>query len=329
MFAAIVFFRREATISPVEPTSPADRFLLSGASGMLGAPLREFLASRGSAVLQLLRRPPETPNQFQWDPRSTPELPHPEVFENLTAAIHLSGANLATKRWSEAYKREIVESRVATTRALATSLAKLSHPPKMLLVASAVGIYGDRGDELLDETTPPGKGFLAEICRQWETAAEPAAAAGIRVIHLRFGAVLAPDHGALERLLPFFRLGLGAKLGKGGQYMSWISLPDVVGAVMFLLDKDCADGAYNITSPNPVTNAQFTRLLAAQLHRPAFLTIPALAARLAFGEMADQALLASTRAYPARLAAAGYQFEHPSLVHALSALLSPPIQLQR
>ena len=306
-----------------------DRFLLSGASGMLGAPLRHGLGARGSTVLQLLRRPPDSPNQFQWNPRSTPELPNSEAFENLTAAIHLSGADLAAHRWSPAYKREIEESRVASTRALASSLAKLASPPKALLVASAVGIYGDRGDELLDETTPPGRGFLADICRRWEEAAKPAAEAGIRVIHLRFGAVLDPHKGALARFLPLFRFGLGAKLGSGRQYMSWISLTDAVAAVIFLLNKPEAAGAYNFTSPNPVTNAQFTRLLAAQLHRPVFFTIPVFAARLAFGEMADQALLASTRAYPARLAADGYQFEHPSLVHALPAMLSPTLHLQR
>jgi uncharacterized protein len=310
----------------VDTSSQADRFLLSGASGMLGSALRESLTSRGAEILQLLRRPPEAPNHFQWNPSASDGLPHPEVFEGLTAAIHLSGANLADRRWSDAYKREIVESRVNSTRALATSLANLSSPPKMLLVASAVGIYGDSGDELLDETTPAGKGFLAEICQQWEAAAQPAVAAGIRVIHLRFGVVLAPGHGALARMIPIFRLGLGGKIGSGRQYMSWISLPDAVGAVMFLLQKEGANGAYNFTAPNPVTNAQFTRLLAAQLHRPAFLTVPAFAARLAFGEMADEALLASTRAYPAKLAAAGYHFEYPSLVHALPALLSPLVQ---
>ena len=313
----------------MDPTLSPNRLLLSGASGMLGAPLREGLTARGTYILQLLRRPSEAPNQFQWNPRSTPELPNPEVFENLSAAIHLSGANLADKRWTEAYKQEIVESRVATTRALATSLARLSQPPKVLLVASAVGIYGSRGDELLDETSATGTGFLADVCRQWEAAAEPARAAGIRVIHMRFGVVLDPHQGALARLLPFFRFGLGAKIGKGRQYMSWISLPDAVAAILFLLNTENAEGAYNFAAPNPVTNEQFTRLLAAQLHRPAFLAIPAFAARLAFGEMADQTLLSSARAYPARLAAAGYQFKHPSLVHALPALLSPLINPQR
>ncbi len=287
---------------------------------MLGAALRGALAARGATVLQLLRRPPAAPNQFQWDPRSTIDLPHPEVFEDIDVAVHLSGANLANKRWTEAYKREIVESRVGSTGVLATALARLRRPPKVLLVASAVGIYGDRGDELLDETSSPGKGFIAGLCREWELAAEPASAAGIRVIHMRLGMVLAPGQGGLARFLPFFRYGLGGKIGDGQQFMSWISLPDAVGAAMFLMEKEGASGAYNFTSPNPVTNEQFTRLLAAQLHRPAIFTVPGFAARIAFGEMADEALLASTRAYPARLAAAGYQFEQPSLIHALTAL---------
>jgi uncharacterized protein (TIGR01777 family) len=290
---------------------------------MLGTALRETLAGRGATVLQLVRRPPAAPNQFQWDPPSAAKLSCPEVFENLTAAIHLSGANLADKRWSSSYKREMVESRVGSTRALAASLARLSRPPKMLLVASAVGFYGSRGDEMLDETSTQGSGFLPDLCRQWESAAEAAATAGIRVLHLRFGMVLAPGQGALARLLPIFQLGLGGEIGNGRQYMSWISLSDLVSAVLFLLEKEDANGPYNLTSPNPLTNAQFTRLLAAQLHRPAFFSVPAFAARIALGQMADEALLASTRAYPGRLTAAGFQFTHPSLVHALPALLSP------
>jgi uncharacterized protein (TIGR01777 family) len=310
----------------VDLSFPSQQFLLSGASGMLGTAIRKSLATRGATVLQLVRRPPNAPNELQWNPHSTDKLRCPEAFEDLTAAIHLSGANLADKRWTAAYKHELVESRVASTRALAESLAKLPHPPKMLLVASAVGFYGSRGDEMLDETSQPGRGFLPELCQQWESAADAARAAGIRVIHLRCGVVLAPGQGALARLLPIFRLGLGGEIGNGRQYMSWISLPDLVGAVMFLLEKDGAAGPYNVTSPNPLTNAQFTRLLAAQLHRPAFFGVPAFAARIALGEMADEALLASTRAYPARLTAAGYQFMHPSLVHALPALLSPLMQ---
>jgi len=290
---------------------------------MLGSALSGALSARGETVLQLIRRPPIAPNQFQWNPFASPEVPSAEALEGLAAAIHLSGANVAARRWTRSYKCLMTESRVATTRALATALAKLNHPPKVLMVASAVGLYGDRGDDLLDETSAPGHGFMADLCRQWEAAAEPAVAAGIRVVHLRFGVALSARQGALARLLPFFRLGLGGRIGTGEQYISWISEQDLVGAVLFLLGVENACGAYNITAPNPVTNAQFTRLLAAQLRRPALVAVPSFAARIAFGEMADEALLSSARAYPAKLVAAGYQFLHPSLVHALTVLLSP------
>lgn len=215
----------------------------------------------------------------------------------------------------------MLESRVESTRALSATLARLRRPPQVLLVASAVGIYGNRGDELLDETSQAGTGFLADLCRRWEEASRPAARAGIRVIHLRFGVVLAPGGGALGKMLPWFRLGLGGGLGDGRQYMSWIALSDVVAALLFLLDHPSASGAYNITAPNPVPNAQFTRMLAAQLHRPALFSVPAFALRLGLGEMANEGLLASTRAYPARLMAAGFQFAYPNLVHALPAVL--------
>jgi uncharacterized protein (TIGR01777 family) len=193
----------------------------------------------------------------------------------------------------------------------------------MLLVASAVGIYGNRGDELLDETSPLGTGFIADLCREWEAAAQPAAEAGIRVLHLRFGVILGAGAGALARLVPVFRFGLGGRLGNGRQYMSWISLPDALAAILFILESPSLAGPFNFTAPNPVTNAQFTRALAAQLHRPAFFAVPAFALRLALGEMADETLLSSTRAYPAKLAAAGFQFSHASLVHALPAVLDP------
>jgi uncharacterized protein (TIGR01777 family) len=290
---------------------------------MLGSALRESLAARNCSVLQLVRSAPTFPGQLQWNPAVGPAIPHAEALEGLTAAVHLSGVNLASHRWTHDFKREILESRVASTRILATALAALRHPPRALLVASATGIYGNRGKELLDETSRPGEGFLADACRQWEAAAQPAIDAGIRVIHLRFGVVLGPGAGTLGKLLPIFRLGLGARLGSGDQYMSWISLPDALAGIHFLLESDSLSGPFNFSAPNPVTNAQFTRALAAQLHRPAFFSILASALRLAFGPMADEALLSSCRAYPARLAAAGFQFSHATIVHALPAVLTP------
>ena len=288
---------------------------------MLGKALRQALTVRSSSVLQLVRSSPTQPNQLQWDPAGATPIPHSESLEDLTATIHLSGANLAAHRWTPDYKREIANSRINSTRILATTLANLRHPPRTLLVASATGIYGNRGDELLDETSPLGSGFLAECCQQWEAAARPAVDAGIRVLYLRFGVVLNTADGALASLLPIFRLGLGGRLGSGRQYMSWISLPDALAAIFFLLDSPTLEGPVNLTSPNPATIAQFTRALAAQLHRPAFLPVPAFALRLTFGEIADEVLLSGARAYPAKLAAAGFQFSHASLVHALPALL--------
>jgi len=289
---------------------------------MLGAAIRGALAERNLPVLQLVRSKAAAPDQLQWDPAAAAPFSSPESLEGLTAAIHLSGVNLASHRWTPDFKRQIVESRVGSTRALATTLAGLRQPPKTLLVASATGIYGNRGSELIDETSPLGVGFLADLCRQWEAAAKPAIDAGIRVLFLRFGVVISNDsRGALARMLPLFRFCLGGQLGNGRQYMSWISMPDALAAIFFLLDSQKIAGPINITAPNPLTNEQFTRTLATHLHRPALFTVPAFALRLAFGEMADEVLLAGARAYPAKLAATGFQFSHASLLHALPAVL--------
>jgi len=293
---------------------------------MLGKALRQALTVRSSSVLQLVRSSPTQPNQLQWDPAGATPIPHSESLEDLTATIHLSGANLAAHRWTPDYKREIANSRINSTRILATTLANLRHPPRTLLVASATGIYGNRGDELLDENSTPGSGFLAELCQQWEAAARPALDAGIRVVPLRFGVVLGPSSashpGALDKMLPIFRLGLGGPLGSGRQWMSWISLHDAVAAILFALQTPFLAGPVNLTAPNPVTNAEFTRTLARHLHRPAFFAAPAFALRLALGEMADEALLSSTRALPAKLTAAGFQFAHPTIDLALAAAIA-------
>jgi uncharacterized protein (TIGR01777 family) len=216
----------------------------------------------------------------------------------------------------------MTDSRVDTTHALASVLAGLRQPPKALLVASAVGIYGDRGDELLDESSTAGCGFLAELCQQWEAAAQPAVDAGIRVVHLRLGVVLGPGGGALAKMLPLFRLGLGGRIGNGQQWMSWISLHDAVGAMLFALETLPLKGAVNLTAPTPVTNATFTRTLAGKLRRPAFLPAPAIALRLAFGQMADETLLASARVIPKKLLDAGFDFTHRTVEEALAAALA-------
>ncbi len=288
---------------------------------MLGTALRQALAGRAATLMQLVRRESIAAGQLRWNPAASPAIADTAPLEGLRASIHLSGASVAGHRWTPAWKREMVVSRVESTRALAVALTRLRQPPKALLVASATGIYGDRGDAILDESAETGKGFLAGLCREWEAAAQPAVEAGIRVVHLRFGVVLGPG-GALAKMLPLFRLGLGGRLGSGRQWMSWISLADAVAAVLFVLDTPGLAGPVNLTAPSPVTNAEFTRALGRALHRPAILPAPAFALRLALGQMADEALLSSARAVPNRLTAAGFRFTHPTVDGALAAALA-------
>jgi len=297
------------------------KIVLSGASGMLGTALRQRLAARGTSVVQLVRGATRRKEQVAWDPSATPAIADPSALEGCTAAVHLSGANVAAHRWTAAYRREMRTSRVDSTRALAQTLAGLREAPRTLVVASAVGIYGDRGEEVLNEDSAPGEGFLADVCRAWEEAARPAAEAGMRVVQTRFGIVVGRGPGALEKMLPVFRLGLGGKLASGRQWMSWISLEDTVAAILFALQTRSLDGPVNVVSPHAVTNAEFTATLARQLHRPAVLPVPAFALRLALGQMADEALLASARVMPAKLLATGFEFAHPTLDEALAAAI--------
>jgi len=296
------------------------RFLLSGASGLLGVAVRNSLLHSGAEVLQLVRRAPLGPREVQWYPGRADAAPEGLALEGLAGAIHLSGANVAEHRWTPAYRREMWSSRVESTRALCAVLRRLEQPPRVLLVASATGIYGDRGDEVLDESSPPGVGFLADLCREWEEAAAPARESGIRVVHLRFGVVLAREGGALKKMLPAFRLGLGGRMGSGRQWMSWIALDDAVGAMRFLLRDESVAGAVNLCAPESVTNAEFTRALAARLRRLAVLRVPEFALRMAFGAMADEALLASARVVPKRLMDAGFRFRYPTIETALAGL---------
>jgi uncharacterized protein (TIGR01777 family) len=314
------FRTEEEKIHSINTIPESATTLLTGASGMLGAAVRNALTARGAEVLQLVRGDPGQAGQLKWNPSAAQPLADPSALEGLSAAIHFSGANVAAHRWTPAYKREIWTSRVDSTRVLSTMLAGLSEPPKTLLVASATGIYGDRRDEILDERSSPGGGFLAELCQAWEKAAQPAVKAGVRVVHLRFGVVLCTS-GALAKMLPVFRLGLGGRIGSGVQWMSWISVADAVQAILFAIDTAAIAGPLNITAPEPVTNADFTRALAAAVHRPAFVPAPAFALRIALGEMADEALLSSQRAVPAKLTNAGFRFAHPTVSEALRAAL--------
>lgn len=311
----------ESTANPERTKNSALRLLISGGSGMLGSALRVALTRRAAEIIQLVRREPASREELRWDPAAASPVSAPHALRGLDAAIHLSGANLAARRWTPQYVHEITASRVDSTRALALMLARMKPPPHSLLAASAVGIYGDRGEEILDESSSPGSGFLADLCRAWEAAADPAMEAGIRVVHLRFGVVLDRHAGALAQILPIFRLGLGGKLGPGNQWMSWISLPDLVASMLFVLDTPSLSGPVNLASPQPVTNAQFTQALARSLRRPAVLPAPSFALRIVLGRMADEALLASTRVIPRKLLQAGFLFAHPSIQAALAAAM--------
>ncbi|HVZ82528.1 MAG TPA: TIGR01777 family oxidoreductase [Terracidiphilus sp.] len=295
--------------------------LTSGVSGLLGTALRQALQERQQPVLQLVRGVARRPGQLTWNPAARPAIPDAGALEGCAAAFHLSGANVAGRRWTAAYRREMTASRVETTRALAEALAGLRSRPRVLVAASAVGIYGDRGGEMLDESSAPGEGFLAELCRAWEEATKPAEDAGIRVVHARFGVVLSRNGGALAKMLPAFCAGLGGRLGNGRQWMSLVSLDDAVRALLFAAENETVRGAMNVTAPEPATNAAFTRALARRLHRPAIFPAPAFALRLAFGQMADEALLTSQRAVPRKLLDAGFRFAHPDVNAALAAAL--------
>ena len=264
-----------------------------------------------------------------WDPYAAHPMSDPDLLAGVTGAVHLSGANLAGRRWSPTFKRKIIESRVKPTRALALMLARLRPKPSSLICASAIGIYGGRGDDVLTEASTPGSGFLPETCLAWERATQPAEDAGIRVVHLRIGVVLSRDGGALKQMLPIFQLGLGGRLGNGGQWLSWVALPDVARAIVFALETKSLHGPVNVVSPQPVTNAEFTRRLGRALHRPALLPVPAVALRLAFGDMAEATILESARVLPAALQAANFAFEYPDLAAALQALLPSHSSLGR
>jgi uncharacterized protein len=295
------------------------RVAVSGATGLIGSALARSLTDDGHDV-QRLTRSPSRPSDIRFDPAR--RILDAAALDGTDAVVHLAGEPIA-QRWSDDVRRRIRDSRVDGTHQLASALATLERPPRVLVSGSAVGIYGDRGDERLTERSAPGGGFLAEVCIAWEAAAAPARDAGIRVAHPRIGVVLSPDGGALARLLRPFRLGLGGRIGDGRQWMSWISLPDVVAMLRRLVDDDALSGPYNATGPSPVTNGEFTRELGEVLHRPAILPVPSFALRAVFREMADATLMASQHAAPERMQAAGFAFAHPTLRRALDAVLHP------
>ncbi len=293
------------------------RILVSGASGPIGAALLPSLKATGATVTRLVRNSATNPDEIAWDP-ARPLLP--DSVSGFDAVIHLAGESIVG-RWTEARKRRIRESRSQGTGHLAQAVAKAPQPPRVFISASAVGFYGNRGDEILREDSPSGEGFAAEICRQWEAAAQPAAKAGIRTAQMRFGVVMSAEGGALPKMLPPFRLGLGGRLGNGRQWWPWVSVRDVVGAIQHVLNHESLTGPVNTVAPNPVTNAEFTSILASVLKRPAIFPMPAFAVRLVFGEMGEELFLGSQRVQPAKLVATGYQFQHPDLKNALKQIL--------
>ena len=295
------------------------RILVTGASGLIGSALVSFLTADGHAVTTLTRAHPR-PGQAEahWD--TAAEKLDPMVLQGVDAAVHLAGESIAQK-WTPARKARILKSRARGTRLLSESLARLTQPPRVLICASAIGYYGDRGEEVLTEESPSGVGFLAEVCRQWEAACEPAVRRGIRVVNLRTGIVLSAAGGVLQRMLLPFRMGLGGIIGSGQQYVSWIALDDLIGVIVHALTCDTLAGPVNAVAPHPVTNLEFTKTLGRVVRRPTVFRVPAWVARLTFGEMADALLLASARVQPARLVASGYVFSYPELEGALRHVL--------
>jgi uncharacterized protein (TIGR01777 family) len=297
------------------PLAPM-RIAITGATGMVGRALTPMLTAEGHTVVPVSRRP--IAGGIQWDPTGPLDA---AKWEGLDAVIHLAGENIADGRWTDDRKRLLRESRVGPTRRLAEALASLARPPRILLSASATGIYGDTGERVATEATPPASDFLGELGAAWEAAAAPARDAGIRVVHPRFGIILSTDGGALAKMLPTARLGAGGPLGGGSQWMSWIALDDVLGGLRHLLADATLQGPVNLVAPGAVRNTEFAATLGAVLQRPAILPVPAFALRLLFGEMADATLLASSRVAPTALEGAGYHFRFPALEGALRHLL--------
>lgn len=297
------------------------KIFVSGATGLVGSELTRILRAAGHDVRRLVRAPAQpSSDDVPWNPQRG-EL-DTRALAGANAVINLSGESIADGRWTSDKKRRIHESRIQSTRTLATTLAQMAEPPQVFLSASAIGYYGNRGDELLTEESPPGSGeFLPEVCRDWEAATQPATDKGIRVVLARFGVILSGKGGALKKMLLPFKLGLGGRIGNGRQFMSWIAIDDVVGALMYCLASANLRGPVNVVSPHPVTNAEYTATLARVLARPAIFPMPAFAARLIFGQMADELLLTSQRVEPEKLLLNQYAFGYPALEPALRHVL--------
>lgn len=296
------------------------KILVAGASGLIGRALVAELRKRGHQVLRLVRRPGESADEVSWSPEAH-EIDAARL-EGVDGVVNLAGENIAGGRWTEARRKKILGSRVDATRTLVTACARLKRKPAVFVNASAIGFYGDSGDAEVTEKSPTGLGFLPETCLIWETNAEGASRAGIRTVLLRFGVVLSAEGGALEKMLPLFRLGLGGRMGPGTQWMSWVSLGDAVNAIIHALEHAACAGPMNVVAPHPETNREFTTMLAKQLGRPAVLAVPAWALRIVFGQMAVETMLASTRVRPERLGETGFAFQYATLEPALRAAMA-------
>jgi uncharacterized protein (TIGR01777 family) len=292
--------------------------MIAGASGLIGRALIASLEADDHAVVRVTSSGTSGPGVVTWNPLAGKGVA-PEVFEGVDAVVNLAGINLSEHRWTKATKRRFLASRIESTRLLCEGLEASPAPGRVLVNASAVGFYGDRGNERLTEASSSGKGFLPELCRRWENAAD--AAAGARVARARFGAVLSPEGGALAQMIPPFKMGTGGWLGRGDQWVSWISLPDAVRAIRFVITEKTISGAVNVTSPNPVSNKEMAKALGRQLHRPAVLGIPRFAAHLVFGEVVDEVGFVSTCVFPEVLERAGFAFDHPEVEGAIAAVL--------
>ena len=290
------------------------KIAIAGASGLVGSALIPILQSDGNQITRLVRSSPKA-GEIEWHPNQ--DEVSARSLDGFNIIINLAGENIAGGRWTDEQKRKIRDSRVNGTHLLSEAIAKMNSKPGAFICASATGIYGDRDDEILDEQSESGGGFLAGVCREWEMATEPASKAGVRVVNLRFGPILAKEGGMLAKLLTPFKMGMGGKVGSGKQYISWIALEDAVNAIKLAIDDQKIHGPLNVVSPNPVTNEVFTKTLGHVLNRPTALAMPAFAARLAFGEMADEMLLVSQKVMPKRLSQAGFQFQYPQLEGAI------------
>jgi len=287
---------------------------IAGASGLVGSALIPKLENESIEVTRLVRESPK-PGEIEWHPNQ--DTIKPDRLKGFDAIINLAGENIAEGRWTDEKKRKIHDSRVYGTHLLSEAMAKVDPKPQVFLCASATGIYGDRGDEILNEQSESGGGFLAGVCREWEQATEPASKAGVRVVNLRFGPILAAEGGMMAKMLTPFKMGMGGKIGSGKQYISWVAIDDVVNAMKLALKDESTRGPLNIVAPNPVTNEVLTKTLGHVLNRPTALAMPAFAARLAFGEMADEMLLVSQRVVPKKLTEARFEFRFPDLESAL------------